>query len=348
MANDSSKYASLLKYLEHHEVAVKPPIKEKPKTKKVKEKKPEPEVKEDPREEVRKLTKEMMKETEAFSFVPAHVKKKYPTEGFNVRLLEEKLIRKLVEKHKKLQSYERPYISVTEVLNCLRACYYYRKKYSIDLKKKFNYPYLYVRQKVGDAVHEAIQDVYSFEEVEKTVISEKFHVKGRLDGLNDNYVIDFKPSDKFKEDVDLKHYDQGNIYATILNTEYGYSVTKVVIVYYILNFKDMQVFVKDIDLKRGLEFLKRGKLLKEHIENNIMIDPIGATEKECRYCPYVKYCQKDGYRDIAPPKTKDRKVKVEKEEKPKPKKQIEKPKPNPKKRLKKKFEYKDPSDSFLL
>jgi len=336
--DEKSKFANLLNFLEGQEAE----IKKTPKLKKVK--KPKPEVKkEDPKEKVRKLTKEMMKETEIFSFVPAHVKKKYPTEGFNIRLLEEKLIKKLVEKHKKIQSYERPYISVTEVLNCLRACYYYRKKYSIDLKKKFNYPYLYIRQKVGDAVHEAIQDVYSFDEVEKTVISEKFHVKGRLDGLSDVYVIDFKPSDKMKDAVDTKHYDQGNMYATILNTEYGYSITIVVIVYYILNFKDMQVFVSDVDLKRGLSFLKRGKRLKEHIENSMVIDPIGATEKECRYCPYVKYCQKDGYREVAPPKSKFVKKVIAED---KPKKQIKK-KPVIKKNNKK-FHYKDPGENFIL
>jgi hypothetical protein len=345
MADEKSKFANLLNYLEKEEAAItkakKPKQVQKPKPK------VEEEPKEDPKERVRKMTKEMMKETEVFSFVPAHVKKKYPTEGFNIRLLEEKLIKKLVEKYKKIQSYERPYISVTEVLNCLRACYYYRKKYSIDLKKKFTYPYLYVRQKVGDAVHEAIQDVYSFEEVEKTIISEKFHVKGRLDALSDVYVIDFKPSDKMKDEVDTKHYDQGNMYATILNTEYGYSITKVVIVYYILNFKDMQVFVNDVDIKRGIDFLKRGKKLKEHLEHNMVIDPIGATEKECGWCPYVKYCQKNGYKEVAPPQVKFKKKETVEE---KPKKQIEKPpvkKKSAKKNVKKFRGYKDPGD-FLL
>lgn len=343
MTIQTSKYENLLKYLENHEVTKKPAVQEKPKEKK---KKDPLENKEEQRKQVRKLTKEMIKETESFSFVPSHVKTKYPTEGFNVRLFEEKLVKKLIEDHKKLQSYERPYISVTEVLNCLRACYYYRKKYSIDLKKKFTYPYLYMRRKVGDAVHEAIQEIYNFDEVEKTVISEKFHVKGRLDGLDsDMYVIDFKPSEDFRDKVDPKHYDQGNIYSTILNTEYDYSIQKVVIVYYLLNFKNMQVFSNDVDIKRGLEFLKRGKLLKKHIDNNMLIDPIGATEKECRFCPYVKYCQKDGYKDIIPPKFESDK-KVE-EPKPKPKKQIDKKKAKLVKRNKK-FEYKDPSDSFLL
>jgi CRISPR/Cas system-associated exonuclease Cas4 (RecB family) len=336
MATQSSKYEKLLKYLEQHETVVKEKPK-KPEPKKIEE----PKTIEDSKEQVRQLTKEMIKETEVFSFVPSHVKKKYPTEGFDVRLFEEKLVKKLIEEHKKLQSYERPYISVTEVINCLRACYYYRKKYSIDLKKKFTYPYLFVRRKVGDAVHEAIQSIYSFDEVEKTIISEKFHVKGRLDGLSDVFVIDFKPSETLRNEVDQKHYDQGNIYATILNTEYGYSIQKVVIVYYILNFKDMQVFSNKVDLKRGLEFLKRGKLLKERIENNILIDPIGATEKECRYCPYVKFCQRDGFEAISPPN-----IQVKKEENI-PTEKIEKPKKKLKKRSKK-FEYKDPSDSFLL
>jgi len=339
MANQKNgKYEKLLKYLEQQgEIIEKEQTPKKIKKPKI-ESKPEKEKTEPSRDKIKKITKEMMKETEIFSFVPDHVKKKYPTEGFDVRLLEEQLIKKLIEKHKKIQSYERPYISVSEVLNCLRSCYYFRKKYSIDLKKKFNYPYLYIRQKVGDTVHEAIQDVYSFEEVEKTVISEKFHVKGRLDGLTDIYVIDFKPSDGMRKEVDPKHYDQGNIYSTILNTEYGYSVEKVVIVYYFHNFKDMQVFVDRVDLKRGIGFLNRGKLLKEHIENNILIDPIGATEKECRYCPYVKYCSKDGYKDTAPPKSKFKKKVVDEV--------LVKKKPKKKRNIK--LKYKDPSDNFIL
>lgn len=343
--NSNGKYEKLLKYLEHHENDVA--LKKETKKKKEKRLKEEKEVTQASKDQIKKFTMEMMKETEVFSYVPAHGKKNYPTEGFNIRLLEEKLIKKMVEKHKKLQSYERPYISVSEVLNCLRGCYYYRKKYSIDLNKKFNYPFLYIKQKVGDSVHEAIQEVYNFDEVEKTIISEKFNVKGRADGIKEIYIIDFKPSDILKDKVDIKHYDQGNIYATILNTEYGYSIEKVVIVYYILNFKDMQVFVNGVDIKRGLSFLKNGKLLKEHLDNNVLIDPIGATESECRYCSYLKYCEKDGYKEVKPPKFKHI---IEVDEK--PKKEIEKPKQKIEKPVKKKkkvrIDYKDPSDGFLL
>jgi len=334
---DLSEYANLLTFLEKHEkkLLAKPKVTKPPPKKKSGDK--------NTKEHVKKLTQEMMKETEAFSFVPAHVKKKYPTEGFNIRLFEEKLVKKLVEKHKKLQSYERPYIAVSELLYCLRSCYYYRKKYSIDLKKKFGFPYVYLKQRVGNAIHDAVQDVYGFDEVEKTVISQKFQVKGRLDALNDDiYVIDFKPSEDFKSEVDLKHFDQGNIYATILNTEYDYSVKKVVIVYYLLNFKNMQIFVSDVDLNRGLEFLKRGKQLKDHLDNNLVIDPIGATEKDCQFCPYVEYCDKDKFKSVAPPKRfKKQTTKIETTK-------IEKPIKKPKKRPKKKFEYEDPKDGFLI
>lgn len=345
MKPEESKYANLLKFLEKEETLIKSQEKkkEKEKPKKVKKETVKPE---DTKEQVRKLTKQMIEESDQFSFVPSNVKNKYPTEGFNVRLLEEKLVKKLIEDHKRLQSFERPYISVSEVFKCLRACYYYRKKYSIDLKEKFQYPYLYLRQRVGDAVHEAIQSVYSFDEVEKTVISELYHVKGRLDGLVDRYVIDFKPSEQSRENVDEQHYDQANIYATILNTEYGYSIEKVVIVYYILNFKDMQVFTNKVDIKRGLNFLERGKLLKNHLENMILIDPLGATEKECRYCSYKKYCDKDGFKEVAPPK-----FQMVKNEKPTEK--IEPPKQEKKKtkikQRKIKLEYKkDIDDGFIL
>jgi hypothetical protein len=338
MANEPSKYANLLNYLEREEATLK--TKKKPKASKIIEEK-----KTDPKERVRELTKQMMEETEAFSFVPSNTKKRQPTEGFDVKLLEDQMIKKMIEDHKRLQSFERPYISVSEILKCLRACYYYRKKYSIDLKKKFTYPYLYIRRKVGDTVHGAIQDVYNFEEVEKSVISEKYHVKGRLDGLIRDCVIDFKPTENLRDEAEMKHYDQGNIYSTILNTEYEYTIKKVVIVYYLVNFKDVQVFVNDVDIKRGIKFLERGKLLKNHVESGNLIDPIGADEKECHYCPYYKYCIKDNFKEVAPPKAKiTNRPKPEKIENEKSKKK----KINKIKKRNKKFEYKDVDDRFLL
>jgi hypothetical protein len=101
----------------------------------------------------------------------------------------------------------------------------------------------------------------------------------------------------------------------------------------------MQIFNSNVDEQRGVEFLKRGKLLKEHLDKNSVIDPIGATEYECKYCSYFDYCQKDGFKEIAPPKLNTQVAE-------KPKQKIEKPLVP--KKTKKKFEYKEPKEGFLI
>ena len=112
--------------------------------------------------------------------------------GFDVEKFENMMRSRLIDDYKKLQSYERPYISVTELFYCLRKSYYNRLKYTTDLKKQFNFAYLDLINRVGNTIHDYVQEIYNFTETEKTVVTDKYRVKGRVDAIYDKFLYEFK------------------------------------------------------------------------------------------------------------------------------------------------------------
>lgn len=215
--------------------------------------------------------------------------------GFNVNKFESLMRARLIDKHKKMQSYDRPYISVTELFNCMRKSYYIRQKYEIDVSKEYQFSYLYMINKVGDKVHDLIQNLYDHTEVEKTLVSERYKVKGRVDGIRDNFLLEYKTIDvdKFKNKYLPNHYNQGIIYAYILNKEYGYKINTITIVYVTRNLKKIIPFDLPIDDNKAIKFLEGGPILLDCISNNIVPEPVNADKEQCHWCQYKKYCEKD-------------------------------------------------------
>ena len=216
------------------------------------------------------------------------------TNGFDVSKLESLMRSKLIEQFTKSQEFERPYISVTEICTCLRKSYYVRKKYPVDLKQMFSFPYLYLIQRVGESVHKIIQEIFDFTEVEKTIISKKYQVKGRVDAISDNVLYEIKTVDSVKFDSKKKptdFYNQANVYAHILNSEYDYSISIITIVCVSRNLKEVFPYDFTVNRKSAEVILTRALILKSCLENDNIPDPYGATKKECDYCNYRNYCQ---------------------------------------------------------
>jgi hypothetical protein len=176
-------------------------------------------------------------------------------------------------------------------------------------------------QRVGDAVHETVQDLYDFVEKEKSIVSEKYKVKGRADGIKDNFLYELKTLDteKFNNTYRENDYHQGNIYASVLNTEYDYKIDTIVVVYFLRNLKKVIPF--DIPVNNSIAeiFLKRGVLLRDAINKRTVIDPIGATPDSCSFCLFKKFCAKDGFNELKPPFMKNEEKHEQKEESPKKK-----------------------------
>lgn len=295
MSSQSNKYGALLEYLES-ESSVKKVVK-----------KEEPLFTIDTKQDVSKETKELLKNS--LEGIHSDVYQKPPnviSRGFNVDKFENFMRTKLVDNHKRMSSYERPYISVTELFTCLRQTYYKRKDYKIDVSKQFGFSYLYLINKVGNTIHDVIQELYDHTEIEKSVISKKYSVKGRVDGIRNNFVLEYKSIDesKFTGKYILEHYFQGIIYAYLLNSEYGYKIDTITIVYIMRNLKRIVPFDLPIDDKKAIHFLEFGPVLKNCLEMNKVPDPTNSTNEQCKWCQYKKYCDKE---NINPNKVKKNK-----------------------------------------
>lgn len=300
----ANEYEKLLRYLEKQE-----PKKSASSTPK-QDPKPELSKKEIASQNTKKLLEEAT--IDEFADLPTvHINKGNQSKSFDVIKFESLMRSKLIEEYKTRQSYERPYISVSELYVCLRQNYYVRKRYQVDIKSQFHFAYLYMIQKVGNVLHEIFQDLYNFDEVEKSVVSEKFKVKGRLDAVKGNVIYEIKSIDpsKFKGTYIKEHLFQGIIYAYILKTEYDYDIDNVTIVYVLRDLKTIQAFDVKIDMKLAESFLARAPILLSALEANTVPEPIGATKDQCRWCPYKKFCEDDGYSKLIPPykKTKQKK-----------------------------------------
>lgn len=243
------------------------------------------------------------------------------SKGFDVSDFETMMRAKLIDSHKKMQSYERPYISVTELCGCLRQAFYSRSKYPIDLKQLFNFSYLYLIQAVGNTIHEIILNLYNFSETEKTVVSEKYKVKGRIDGLRKRFLHEIKSIDegKFKGNYLQEHYNQAVCYAHILNTEYdGYDIDTVVLIYIIRNCKRIYPFDIPVKIETAEYLLQKAPIILSSLRSKIAPDPLDATMEQCRYCLYRKYCEQDACSKAIQPFAKTQKS--EKKKKPIPQK----------------------------
>ena len=304
MAKQTNEYEKILEYLQHqekqHESSTQKQKIEKHKT------------------EVKKETKKLLDEVKAEDF-SALKKASYGSRSsgcFDVSKFESMMRSKLIEEYKKRQSYERPYISITELLKCLRQTYYERKRYQIDVKSQYKFAYLYLIQEVANVIHNVFQELYDFSEIEKTIISEKYKVKGRVDAIKENVVYEIKTLDEEKFSGSYKETDylQAIIYAYILSEEYDYSIDKICLIYMFRNLRNPRTFDLPTNNKVAESLLQRSTVLISALDLNKVIDPIGADIEQCKYCMYKEYCKKDEFTKISPPFLK-KKEQVKPEEK---------------------------------
>lgn len=217
--------------------------------------------------------------------------------GFETEKFENLMRSRLIDDYKKLQSYERPYISVTELFYCIRKAYYNRLKYQTNLKQQFNFAYLDLINRVANVIHEYVQEIYNFTEVEKSVVSEKYKVKGRIDAISDAFLYELKTIEEKKFDgiYSKEHYYQGIIYSYILNSEYNYNIKTITIVYFFRdNLKKRPVaFDLPLDNKVAIHFLENAHILHNCILRVEVPNPINTSQEQCKWCPYISFCEKD-------------------------------------------------------
>lgn len=217
--------------------------------------------------------------------------------GFDVDKFENMMRSRLIDDYKKMQSYERPYISVTELFYCMRKSYYTRLKYSTDLKQQFNFAYLDIINRIGNTVHDYVQEIYNFSEVEKTIVSEKYKTKGRCDAITQPFLYEIKTLDekKFTGMYLKEHYYQPLIYSYILNTEYNYNIKTITLIYVFRDNIKRKPYTIDlpIDDKIAIGFLDQALILQNCIIAKQIPEPFNSSMEQCKWCPYMSYCEKD-------------------------------------------------------
>lgn len=302
MTNLNNAYEKLLNYYDS-QPKKKPPVKE-PVAKKVEKK-----------EKASFDTKKFIEDSKIPAYVPGPIPEKSKSKSFDVQRFESMMKTKLIEEHKKIQSYERPYISVTEICGCLRQSYYVRMRYPVNLNDQFRFSYLYLIQKIGNKIHEVIQELYDFSEIEKTILSEKYKVKGRIDGIRESFIHEIKSIDdsKFKNTFIREHYFQGLVYAYILNTEYNYNITTITIIYVMRNLKRIVPFDIPIDNQLAQSLLSRAPILLSSIKTSQVPDPFGATKEMCTFCLFKNQCKKDIVNEVKQPFIKEKNKEAKKE-----------------------------------
>jgi len=225
--------------------------------------------------------------------IDKNVIKKPTVQGFDIDELQDNMRKQLINDFNRSKKYIKKYIYVSELILSPRIVFYNRKNISIDLQEEFKFSNLYLIRKVGNAVHSAIQKIYKFDEVEKTVISEKFNVKGRIDAILDKSIIELKTTDKekYQDTYDINHFNQGTIYAYIIG-EYGYEINNISIVYIYRDLKMISIHNLPPDPGLAKSFLDRSLIITDCLENNVVPSIIDIPEDECGWCSYKKYCKK--------------------------------------------------------
>jgi len=161
----------------------------------------------------------------------------------------------------------------------------------------FNFVYLKLAANIGNAYHNFIQETYGFQEKEKTIISESYKVKGRVDAVQGNHIYEIKPvdQDKIKEAYKKVHYDQAVMGAYILNRDYRYYIDTITLIYYIRdNFRKNPIaFDFAYNAARAEFLLTIAKTLHKCLQDNT-VPSIKTDDKGlCSYCPYITYCEND-------------------------------------------------------
>jgi CRISPR/Cas system-associated exonuclease Cas4 (RecB family) len=229
--------------------------------------------------------------------------------GFDVSEFKIILRNELLKEYRQSLTWDRPYISVGELFSCKKKVYYIHKKTPIKEECEFKFSYLYLINNIGKELHSIFQKLYKFDEVEKKVIDDEFHVKGRVDAIKRNSLVEIKTIDpkEWKSNYIQNHYDQANIYCYILNSKYKYKINNITIVYVVRDLKTVETFNLKPDFKSARNFLEKGLdiyncLTLKKIPDNVY----NSKSEECNFCSYKYLCKgnntenslKDKYIDL--------------------------------------------------
>lgn len=187
----------------------------------------------------------------------------------------------------------RPYIRPSEISDCELKIFFDRLNYPKDKNIEIKYPYSQMMADIGSLLHLYIQMIYPFDKTEINFYDEDIKVKGKVDAIIGNTVIEIKTvSDLDWESQD--HIDQALIYSYVLNKN-GYNINSFEIAKLHRNLKDYKVLHYDynnLEMQERLKFLlyKINKILNAiNTKNPISLE---RDYSKCIFCPFKDVCKK--------------------------------------------------------
>jgi CRISPR/Cas system-associated exonuclease Cas4 (RecB family) len=217
---------------------------------------------------------------------------------FSLKKLKTAFRKELLSDYYNYRNYKRPFISVTEVLSCIKKAYYFRMKYNPNENYLFNNPHLLLIQEGGKLVHKIIQKFYDFDYVEKVLKSDKYKIKGKVDGIKSKTVFEIKMVDheEFKKIKTIRDndYNQAITYTYLLIHDFNFDINSIECIYVSRNLKDINVLKSDINLGKAKKFLDKSLMLYDSLtKSKIPEIDFNEDNQECYFCEFKDQCIKD-------------------------------------------------------
>ncbi len=218
-------------------------------------------------------------------------------DGFDLDAFNKIMQSELIVNYQKHQSFSHPNISFGECVSCIRQQYYKRKKYPLNLERLFSFSCLFLIHEVDDFLLSLIQKTYKFEEINKYITGKNYAVRGNVHAVDKSsgflYVLNPVDPINFKNNYIAAHANIGQIQAYILNTDYNYNISKIVLIYILRNMKSIYKYTLELNAKTIDQYLKNGMELKKCLDHNKVPEPLGKTDSQCAFCMFKKFCQTD-------------------------------------------------------
>lgn len=201
----------------------------------------------------------------------------------------EKLINGTLDSEYEDKSFN--YLRPSEISECEYKIFFFKTQAEKDSSFDVKYPYSMMMRDTGTFLHAYIQLLYKFDKTEVPFYDEEYKVKGRIDGIIDNTIIEIKTVKSF--DYQQSHVNQALLYSYFLNKTGEYDIKDFEIVMLNRNLKEFQVnkyYLSDLDddLNGLLEKIKK---LNYSIENkNSFL--LKKDKNSCIFCQFKNICNK--------------------------------------------------------
>lgn len=217
-----------------------------------------------------------------------------PNFSFDVNKFQDIVKRKLIEKINIIKTYDYPYLSINQILQCPRKTYFEVKKYDVNIDSITFFPLIDLISEIESCIIQYIQNIFSFKEINKIIVSKKYMIRDQVDAIIDDNIIMVKFCD-FENLMSIRkeEKDKATILIDILNNDYEYHIQNFCCIYFSKDLKEVISFNDKYSKEYSDKLLSNYNDLKKSIDINEIPREHEKDLKICHVCFFNKFCQKD-------------------------------------------------------